>query len=96
MSGEMQSGPPTFHANIVTMILTVDEFTMELRSYLPAHRDQISTDPADALKPLPPPAVEEVMKVEPVARVVLTYNAAKALMEYLVKAFPPTEALRRK
>lgn len=89
--------PPTFYANVVTMILNVDEFTVELRCYLPAHKEQMAKlSAADVLKPLPPPSPNELMELEPIARVVLTYSAAKALMEYLVKAFPPTEDLRRK
>ena len=87
--------PPTFYANIVTMNLNVDELTIEFRRYLPAHGGLIESLAAGGLKPLPPPSLKEIAELEPIARVVLTYMAAKSLKEYLDQAFPPTVELRR-
>ena len=91
-----KTDPPAFYANVITMNLNVDELMIELRRYLPPHKNYISDLGAEPLKPLAPPSSKEITELEQIARVVLTYSAAKALMEYLVKAFPPTEDQRRK
>jgi len=44
---------------------------------------------------IPPATAQEVMAVEPVARVVLTFSAVRALKEYLDAAFPEIEKKRR-
>lgn len=87
--------PPTYHANVVTMNLTVDEMTMEFRSYLPAHRELFRAAEGQELTALPPPTAEEVYSIEPIARVVLTFAAVRALKQYLDQALPITERTRK-
>lgn len=86
--------PPTFYANIVTMNLNADELTIELRRYFALHRDHVAGI-AIGIKSLPPPSAKELLEVDPIARVVVTYSAAKALKEYLEQAFPEIEKLRK-
>ena len=44
---------------------------------------------------IPPPKVEQIYSMPPVARVTITYSAAKALKEYLDIAIPRAEQARR-
>lgn len=85
--------PPTYFANVVTMLLNVDGMTMELRQYLPPHKDLLKA--VGELTPIPPPTHEDVYKVQPVARVFLTFSAARALKAYLDQALPQMETARR-
>lgn len=92
-----ETGPgetPTYFANIVTMNMSVDEMVIEFRRYLKAHKD-LSLGTGPELKPIPPPAADEILGVEPVVRVVLTFSAAKGLMQYLNQALPQFEQLRK-
>ncbi len=85
--------PSTYFANVVTMLLNVDGMTMELRQYLPPHRDLFQS--VGELKPIPPPTYEDVYKVQPVARVFLTFSAVRALKAYLDQALPQMETARK-
>lgn len=90
-----KADPPTFYANVVTMNLNVDELTIELRRYLASHKDHVAAVATGTLKPLASPSAKELLELDPIARVVLTYSAAKALKEYLEKAFPEIEKSRK-
>ncbi len=83
---------PIYHANIVTSNLNADEMTMELRWIAPHHKDWMKA--GTGVTQIPPPSVEDVMATEPVARVSLTFNAVRALKQYLDQAFPEIEKSR--
>ena len=85
--------PPTYFANIVTSNLNVDELVMELRRFVAAHRDFLKV--GEELIPVPPVTMEEILKLEPIARVVLSFTAAKALKQSLDQALPEIEKLRK-
>ncbi len=85
--------PPTYFANIATMNLNVDEMVIEFRRFFIAHRDFMK--PGEELVPLGPPPVGEILKLEPVARVVLSFSAAKNMKQYLDQALPEIEKQRR-
>ena len=85
---------PTYFANVVTSMLNVDGITMEFRQYLPPHKHLITTA-APEIIPIPPPTVEDIYKVQPVARVVLSFSAVRALKAYLDQALPQMETARR-
>jgi hypothetical protein len=90
---------PTFYANFVTSILTVDDLVMELRRVDRTHREMLSTMTAAPVTapfiPLPSITPADIMALEPIARVVLSFSAAKALKEYLDNALPAAEESRR-
>lgn len=86
--------PPTYFANVATTILNVDEMTMEFRRYTQPHREILKLGRKDMV-PIPPPKPEEIYQLEPVARVVLTFTAAKALKQYLDAALPQIEQQRK-
>lgn len=88
------SDPPTYFANVLTMNLDVDQMVMELRQNLPLHREafaHVTTADVVDIKPRTP---QELLTLEPVARVVLTFTAVRALKQYLDKAFPLIQASR--
>jgi len=89
-----EDSAPTYYANYATAQLTVDELTLELRRFIPAHREMVKTASTDVIKTAPP-GVEQVMKTEPIAKVILTFTAAKSLLDYLLKAFPLVEDSRK-
>jgi hypothetical protein len=91
--GSGKSEIPTFYANIVTSNLNVDEMTMELRWFAQPHRGRVKE--GTGVTTVPPASPEELMAVEPVARVVLTFSAVKALKQYLDQALPVTENARK-
>jgi len=86
-------GTPTYFANVVTLNITVDEVVIELRRFFQAHKD-LALD-TQALKPISAPSPDEIFKLEPIARVVLTFSTAKALMQLLDQAVPQFEQKRR-
>ena len=85
--------PPTYFANVVTMNLNVDEMVMEFRRFIPAHRDFVKA--GEKLTLLEPPQVKEVLNLEPIARVVLSFTAAKTIKQYLDQALPQIEKQRK-
>lgn len=86
--------PPTYFANVATTILNVDEMTVEFRRYTPPHKEVFKRTGKEMV-PVPAPPPEEIYQLEPVARVVLTFTAARALKQYLDAAFPEIEKQRR-
>lgn len=87
--------PPTYFANIATMNLNVDGMTIELRQYLPAHAKLFGKIGGGEVKAIPAPTEEDVYKVDPVARVVLTFTAVQAMKKYLDDALPQMEKARK-
>jgi hypothetical protein len=79
----------------VTANINVDELVLELRRVTKPHRDTLPDDTKGAIVPLPPMTSQDVKKVEPVARVVMTFSAAKSLYDFLTQAVPEFEAARR-
>jgi len=87
---------PKYFANFVTSQINTDELYMELRRFFTPHETMIAgAKPDSALLPVPAPSAEQVMKEQPIAIVVMTFSAAKALKEYLEKALPEIEAQRK-
>lgn len=86
--------PPTFFANIVTMNLDADQMVMELRQYLPLHREALAQLVTGNLVDIKPPTPQDLISLEPVGRVVLTFTAVRYLKQYLDQAFPLIEAGR--
>ncbi len=89
-----KSEPPTYFANIVTMNLDADQMVMELRQNMPPHRETFPRLSTTDVVEIKPPTPQELISLEPVARVVLTFTAVRNLREYLDKAFPLIEARR--
>lgn len=85
---------PTYFANIVTSQFNVDELTLEFRRFIPSHR-KLSLKSGVQIQSVPPPSPQEVMEQEPVARVVLTFTAAKSLKEYLDQTIAKVESARK-
>lgn len=90
----MPEEPPTYFANVVTMILNVDDMTIEFRRYMPPHKELFKTTGKEMI-PIPAPSPQEIYQVEPVARVVLTFTAVKMLKQYLDTALPQIEKERK-
>lgn len=86
--------PPTYFANLVTTTLNVDELTIEFRRYMFPHRELLKT-PSLVAKPIPVPAPEEIAQLEPIARVVLTFTAAKVLKQQIDQVLPQIEQQRK-
>lgn len=89
-----KQGPPTYFANFASAILNADEMTIEFRRYGPPHRELFKTSGPEVM-PIPPPSAQDIYQVEPVARVVLTFTAAKPLKQYLDTALPQIEKQRK-
>jgi|KBSSwiStaDraftv2_1062776.scaffolds.fasta_scaffold85456_3 hypothetical protein len=87
---------PTFYANIVTSNLSTDDLTMEFRRIDRPHNEVMSLEtPGAPLTIIPPPGPAQILALPPVARVVLTYTAAKVLKDYLDGALPRAEQARK-
>lgn len=94
MNGETSMNePPTFFANVVTMNLNADELVMEFRRFMVAHRDFLKA--GEGIQLVKPPMPEDVFKVDPVVRVVLSFSAVRSMKQYLDQALPQIEHLRR-
>ncbi len=89
-----EDSAPIYYANFATAQWTVDELILELRRFTPAHREIVKTASTDLVK-TPPPGVDQIMKTEPLATVILTFTAAKSLLDYLHKAHPLVEEARK-
>jgi hypothetical protein len=95
-----QPQPPTYYANFVTSMLTVDDLLLELRRVDRAHRDWLASPPpgksaSGTFTPVPALTSAEIMEHEPIARVVMSFSSAKALSNYLNAALPAIEEARR-
>lgn len=86
---------PSYHANIVTCNLTVDELVLELRRVDLPHDALLKAAGGKALVHVPAPLPEQVMSYPPIARIILTFTSANSLKDYLNGAVPPVEAARR-
>jgi hypothetical protein len=85
---------PTYYANFVTSLFTPDDLVLELRRFDRPHREFTSSG-QEPLSLLPAVTPADVMRQDPIARVVMTFSAAKALKAYLDSALPPLEEARR-
>ena len=87
---------PTFFANIVTSNLTTDELSMELRRVDRPHKQFVKAQAeGQPLIIIAAPTPEEIMSHPPVARIVVTFSAAKMLKQYLDVALPRAEEARK-
>jgi hypothetical protein len=82
------SEPPTHYANFVTVSVDPDVAYLELRRYVRPHREMFAPRAA-------PASDETIYAQEPIARVVLTYTAVKALQSALNDVIPRMEQARR-
>ena len=89
-------GIPTYYSNYVTSQINADELVLEFRRMLIPHREVALKEAKDGIIPVPAVTGDQVMKLEPIARVVLTFSSARALRDYLDKVFPSMEAQRAK
>lgn len=83
----------TYYANIVTANAFPDEVILEFRRFLRPHREIFET--IGPGKPIPAPDDATLYKTPPIARVVLTFSAAKAMVDHLAKTIPLAEAQRK-
>jgi hypothetical protein len=87
------SDPPTFYGNIATVHVNVDEVSIEVRRILIPHgtlwRQSQGKEPATVWSD------DEVYKYPPIAKIVLTFLAAKQLRETLNTMFPSIEEQRK-
>lgn len=90
---EPSQGPPTYYANFVTSMINVDELTIELRRVITPHRDFWTVDTKPVVE-VPPTPADKIAEIEPIARVVMTFTAAKALKAYLDEVIPTVEKSR--
>ncbi len=86
---EHPQSPPTYFANWVTLTVNTDELAIEFRRVDRPHRET-----ADQTL-IPGPSPQDALNREPLARVVVTYTAAKALWEYLNNTMPRVAEARR-
>jgi hypothetical protein len=86
--------PPTFYSNFVSSLMSVDELTMEFRRFFVPHSSFLSQFGEGRVQ-VPTITPRDIASLEPIARVVLTFAAAKALQSYLNAVLPGFEALRR-
>jgi len=95
-AAEREQPPPTYYANFATSALNADELVMELRRINKPHREILRPDAGPGpFTVIPPIEPAEIMSSEPIARVVLTFTAAKALKQYLHNTLPAIEESRR-
>jgi len=89
--------PPTYFANIVTLHVTVDEITLELRRFVQPHKEILSGLKQPAAEPITLPTITpaKLFAEEPMARIVLTFSAAQDLKQNLDKMLPTFEQARR-
>lgn len=85
---------PTYYANFVTSVLTADDLVMELRRFDRPHRE-IGPPAAGTYTVLLPPTPRDILNQEPIARVVMTFSAARALKDYLDATLPRIEEARK-
>ncbi|MGH2362465.1 MAG: hypothetical protein ACRDGM_18225 [bacterium] len=86
--------PPTFYGNIATAQINTDELVLEIRSIRLPH-SKIGQSSEAPMIDVPPVTPQEAFSVEPVARVVLTFNAARSLQSFLVTAIATMDQRRR-
>ena len=89
---DTSQGPPTYYANFVTSMINVDELTMEFRRLIVPHKDFWAGDLS--VVEVPPLAPAKLAETEPIARVVITFTAVKALKDYLDQVMPKIEKSR--
>ena len=92
---EFQTEPPTFYANVVTASVDPDAVYLELRRYLLPHKEMYrqAQDPVGAPQVSAP--AEPLTAVEPIARIVLPYTAAKGLLANLNDLVPKMTLARQ-
>ena len=73
---------PTFFANLATVQVATDEVNIEFRRFMRTH-EEFHRLTEGGKQPLPPVSDEEVYRVPPVARVVLTFTSARLLRDNL-------------
>jgi len=77
-----EPAPPIYFANAVTAIVNADEVSLEFRRLALSHAE-FAKRTKDGAEPLPPVTPAEFYGSPPVAKVVLTFTAAKFLRDNL-------------
>jgi hypothetical protein len=85
---------PTYFSNMVTMQLNSDELVMEFRSLRQEHRRNINGE--GSIIDIPAATPEEIFSLDPIARVVVTFNSVLAMKQFLDDAVPAALANRKK
>ena len=84
--------PPTYYANIVTVSVDPDVAYIEIRRFIRTHAEMHRAGKSGA----PDAITDETVYAEaPIARFVLTFTAAKALLSQLNEMIPKMEVARR-
>lgn len=89
-----QPTPPTYFGNAVTVIVGTDEASIEIRRLMPTHKefDEATKRGTQASPPVTP---EQFYNSPPIAKIVLTFTAAKYLRDILTSLLPRFEASRK-
>ena len=87
-------GVPTYFSNIVTSNLFPDELILEFRRFLQEHKKIFDPKSGANIVDITPPSMEQIYANHPIARVVLTFAAAKSLRDYLNETIPEMEKRR--
>jgi hypothetical protein len=87
--------PPTFFGNIITAHVTTDEVSFEVRRLMPTH-SQISEVTKGGREPMKPLTESDVYAIPPIAKVVLTFTAAKNLRDNLNTLITQMEEARKR
>jgi hypothetical protein len=96
MSEPASPNVPTFHGNMVTMQVNTDDLTLEVREIrIPHSRYGEQQNTRSEVISVPALTPQEIYKIEPIVRVVLTFSAARALKSFLETTLPKQEAARR-
>lgn len=89
-----QAAPPIFFGNLVTAHVNVDEVSLEVRRFMPPHAE-ISEATKGGKEPMKPLTEADVYTIPAIAKVVLTFSAAKALRDSLDTLLPQLEDARK-
>src|SRR5690349_10425569 len=93
MSESTSPEPPTFFANVATMQLGTDEAYIELRRVMQTHSDVWRATKGSG--EVPKLSDEAIYAAPVVARIVLTFRAARGLRENLNTLMPTFEERRK-
>jgi hypothetical protein len=85
--------PPTFFANMATIHVTLDEVSIEFRRVMKAHKEL--AEAAKGGTDVPPLTEQDLYASPPIAKVVLTFLAARVLRDNLNNLMAQFEQMRK-
>ena len=86
--------PPTYFANAISVLVNADEVSIEFRRLVQSHAE-ISKATQAGTQPVPKGTAEDFWTIPPVAKVFLTFTAAKFLRDNLITLMPQFEKARK-